>query len=1641
MTSSRSQPPARTASSPPTSARESEGSLRPASPRTHADEARTGAPASLAPEESPLQVRVRQLRAEADATSDRTIKAALLYEAGYVNEVRLGQPVQAVSDYLASYNADNRSRLPLHALVRMFERRRSHKNLARLYDAEVRSARSPAERGTALTDQAALSAILGGDDKTMQTRLEQALEQEPKDEAALLLEWSRRAAGDGEAALRALTKRAESSDDPVHRGALLLELASLREARGEISSALEALRAAALTPDVTPSAARPGDVRAASTPSASHAAQEVYSIALARFAREHDFTEELVEASERRAARLADELREREQDNESDPQLIERLRSRAVAHWYESARLRCTNLSDPLGALKSIELALIHAPNDALFRSLRMLAYDLLEDRERAAAEARALLATGIGGPQAAPLHFRLAEHALVLGNAESARNKLLETIEVAGGSVAAEAMLDDLLLDESRHAERIARREEFAAEATASGAGGRAVALHQLGEAAQIAAHQLRDPARALLLYTRAHELAETDSVVLHEAYGGALALDDAALAELALTRLLSLELEPDERAALLLHRFELADDEAREQLIDAELARAEPCPAVLKLALQHASARHQYPRLQRLHEARAQLASGDEAAAELCAAARAALRMRDLPRARALLERALVHAPAQPYALTLLEEVLRELGDAAAAITLLRGAADRHLDQRQLERHLLSAGAAAEAAGDTERASQNYLEAAATAEPSLGALWALKRLAQKHGLSALEEKARIGLADRERAQQRSGVDTLLLAEHLDLTEQRPAEAEPLLQQALDDGDLGHHAAIALALSRSAPLALRAQALELLATRATDSLRPALLRELGGALSARGAPHARVLDLVERVGRTRPDDRWAAWTRTHTGLAREEGQHARALSLFAEVTTDPQVASIARAEALWAKQVEAPTAPLEQALYELTPHAEELSLELAEAVVSLGTPENDGALRSKAFEVIARNTEAEQRPATLLSLVRARLSLGDAVGALGPLEELLARAPDSLAAWELAHTVAQAANKPALRADAAEKLAESLEGELSLSLLEESATVRMDELDDGEGAERLFAQVLSMAPRRAPAYERLHDLLLRRGAIDRLTTLLRRRVQLTDHPDELMRLYYELARHERKRGELGPALEALDNVLMLDDEHLGALGLSADIQTARGNFREAVEALDRLAGASSLPRVQRRLAALGAADFLEHKLDDRAGALKRLEQLLILTPDDAKLHVRFADLAERDGQFERAATALERAVELESDEAARTALSVRLGELLAERLGRKVDAVSAYRRALEWAPGHVDAARALLAITADDEVLARVESELRTKAREEPREPAWLRKLHALAVLKSDDDLAFVALSCLHALATVLQVGALRDEEREPLAEHTRTARRAQLTPGAQLSDGELRAFLAPSLDGRAQQLLGAVFGSTTSAVELDGLEPARFGVGRAQRIAAREPHALRDDLRALAAPLGLTVGELYVGGGVPTRVVALPREGELAFVVGSEVASPLLGEARHSAALQLAAVKLDSLPLLSRSSDEAARVVYAALASEDCPLPRGVERAALGDLPRSVGKALPRKAKKALPELLRALPDGGAEIPVHCRALLARTRRLALLLSGELEAALREARNTTDADLDLLRTWTGSALSSSRRKLGLAQ
>jgi hypothetical protein len=83
----------------------------------------------------------------------------------------------------------------------------------------------------------------------------------------------------------------------------------------------------------------------------------------------------------------------------------------------------------------------------------------------------------------------------------------------------------------------------------------------------------------------------------------------------------------------------------------------------------------------------------------------------------------------------------------------------------------------------------------------------------------------------------------------------------------------------------------------------------------------------------------------------------------------------------------------------------------------------------------------------------------------------------------------------------------------------------------------------------------------------------------------------------------------------------------------------------------------------------------------------------------------------------------------------------------------------------------------------------------------------------------------------------------------------------------------------------------------------------------------------------------------------------------------------------------------------------------------------------------------------KKALPELVRALPDEGAAMEQQLTLVLRNTRRLALLLSGHLPSALeqvlgalpsREAIAHSEAALDLVTTWTSSTMSTLRNRLG---
>ncbi|MEQ9702689.1 MAG: hypothetical protein RLO54_32855, partial [Sandaracinaceae bacterium] len=394
----------------------------------------TSSPRPNAPGEADAgaaEAQIEALRQELEATPDRGRQAVIQYEIGHLTQHALANEAQAVREYLGAYNLDPQFRPPLIALVSIFERRRSSKNLLRLYDAEARSATTPREAASALADRAILTADQMGDVEEARGLLEAAFEQAGEaGDLALLLEQQRLVDGDIEGALEVIEARAGLVHDPVLATLLRLEVARAREEAGDLEGALSMLRSAVTTP----------------------AARWRVLTQLERVARKAERYPELIVALEGRAKLAVAEAKGEDAGQASGAFSVQRFAdqaraaSTAAALYREAGRLRLQKLNDAPGALRDYDEATQLREADPLLGYERMLAQELAGDLEGAAAEAERLLGAGLEGPPAAALRFRLAERAQAAGDGEAALTEMRRALEADPSSAVAAAMLDDLL-------------------------------------------------------------------------------------------------------------------------------------------------------------------------------------------------------------------------------------------------------------------------------------------------------------------------------------------------------------------------------------------------------------------------------------------------------------------------------------------------------------------------------------------------------------------------------------------------------------------------------------------------------------------------------------------------------------------------------------------------------------------------------------------------------------------------------------------------------------------------------------------------------------------------------------------------------------------------------------------------------------------------------------------------------------------------------------------------------------------------------------------------------------------------------------------------------------------------------------------
>lgn len=1618
-----------------------------------------------------------------DTSADH--KAALLHELGLALTSVGGKDTDALKAHLRAYSEQPSFRPALMELVNAFERRRNFKHLSRLYEAE-RKLDAEAAAGSRL-DLANLAEDQGQPPEEVQSMLSEALEATPDNALiALTLELCARANHAPELTLRALRARVATTQEPALRAALAVDLAAALSEDGQVDAALDALAATAEL----------GVER-----------QRLLEM-MERIAVRHQRPEWLVRALEGQSQLAAEAARagatetgasaDSEEEgadaptdtDTSQPDGVARARVEAAALAFEAARLRSGVLDDAQGALAGLTNAMTLAPNDPLLRYEHLLANERAGNAAGAADDARELLETGIEGALAASLWFRIAEAARAAGD-EAGQHAALESAVAADPSaVTARVALRDLHGRRGDSASQVAMMLARAATQTGN------ARSQWLAWAAQMTAAELDDADTASKLFRDAVLSATDPTDTLREAYETAIRAGDAATANNVSAALIERDISPRERSRLLRERFELLlgplDDEAGAHKLLSEALEDPDAEAWARDAarMEGALARN-YELLALAHDALAIGVSPEVAAAHHVAAARARLRQKDVDGAERSLRAALSESPGSRYAVTLLEEILRARGDADEVVQLLRNAADAQRGA-EAEVNLLLAGAAAEAGGDHAVAADTYREALAQNPDAIASIWAMERLARRTANPTLLREALSARAERERAGAAAGASmrgALMLGEQTAYFANRGADGVPHLQAALSADDASTRAAAATALLHLPLAALGDDVTNSEAIRAASAvalvarlpIEDPLRQELEAAFAdpraaasvsrATSAPDAEdSADSQAHEARPAPLDdeeavfeasvapaRTAVASTTAIGAVRgviaafrDDGISARGAGNVARARAYRDLAAVAQDEA--AKRELLLHAVRTRYLAGDTDAADDAflwaqdllassrgSLEAAAAIDETSDAAAEPSARATALAARSQVSSRRVRHTVMTARARAELAARNFELAVGELRAALEEDPEDLTAWESMRVAAREVGDYESVAEACDKLARRVDGHLRAQLLEESAVCLMDHIGDDAGAEERLRSALALDPTRTIPFWRLHDLLAERKDDAALLGLIDARLAVVDDPEEMPKLYYEQARLRRARGGREDVLESLENLLMLEEDHPGGLALAVEVHVTLERWQDAVDALRGLARAD-VPPAQRRIARLGAADFLEKKLGRSAEAIAELRALEPLGFGNADLYERIADIADRGALPAEAIRALQQQHDCSPPDVA-TASMRRAGAIARDELRDKATAIECYRAALRATPTDVPALEALGGLI-QDATQRRVLSESFEAASREQHGARFAatfpRQLVAAARLRGDKDLEFCATQ------TLLALGVATPDERAAADEHTAMVRRVRAP--APLPADIMDLFRAPGDDGVMAAFAQLVGESITLAA---GFEPGFFNVGRGD-LTSTKPSALRDELTQISEALGAPLGDLYVGGSDAARVTAFHGKKEKStWVVGAGVMAPLDTARRYHAGRAAFATYAGSIAWLERPAEEGALLLAAAAAAADVSLPAATSLPGLAEWARAIGKAMPRKVRKAANELAPQLPSGGATLAAYCRAAQQSAARAGLTVSGDLHGALSHlhGREPRVAEIqsspfleDLVFFWTSRDALTLRRELGLA-
>ncbi len=1521
----------------------------------------SSAPPSTPPESNAVTAMVERLRAELAATESPASQAVLLHELGVLEEL-IGDEAAAARDHLGAINAEPEFREPLERLVVLIERRQSYRNLGKLLERLVRIAVGPAERARALADYGLFKAEHERDLEEAKALLDDATGEQPEDAALWLgLELVAASLADKPLRARALTARAELTQHAAWRALLLVDLARLLAETGNPQGAIDALERAAAGDTI----ARFPALRALERLGRGEARDDVLAGAL----------EAQADLLSRSASdpTTGDGLGVPEHARTSE-QVADALLRAAYARRRQGKLDTATALLDRALTLLPDEPALIHA---------RTAAADALGDTETVTALAHRQLATIATGPVAAGSWLRVAEGAAAEQHATEALAAVSKALECDAGSVPALVIRLDLLAGAGDGAALAAALESLAERLESEDAKAR---IYLLAAYTWACVAREIDGAKAAL--SQAAMYGATPSTVARVGRLVATLASDPHWYEESTRRLLTTGATDAEQVSLwleLLHaRLERGDHEAVAKALES-LAAA-PGGRWLGNAL----GAFLLPLLGDAHASSSTAALAALAAAEPDEDVSRGLEQVVARRASAEGHRevatdqlASLHSASvsDVVVATQLATEYRRAGQPLAAADVLDACARTQTDPSLGAAMHLESGLLRYRDGARAAAIESFdLAAAATPEASAQLMtWAL-RAVDPDDLEARRRALSTGTEDPEPA--------LTALERFTLELASDGDTETALEalRGLDDDapdEIVAAAELGRALFRPEPGAPDEPALEALSRRSVPAQ-----------VLVSAARHQDLLDTG--AGADRLLDSAIAWARVDAAAApavewvaaaaavgdRDQERDARrALAERVGGAAGDAIEASARVLALLAGDEGQPLLPASSPAARLT------NLELA-------PPAGDPRRRAAAFGELGDALGDESAALGQSIAGYNHLAAGELDAAESAFRRVVEAFPSEAFGWEGLRAWATRVGDRAVVAEAAAALGDVVHDPMrGAELWEEAGTILLDELKDESRAEVAFARAVERDVGRNVAFDRLFRAVRARKDGPRLLDLIAARLEVADDPEELSKLFWERARVLRSQNRVDDALAALENVTMIEPDHVGALALSGEVYIRRGKYPEAAENLARLAMLDGAPTEQRLMSGIAAVDLFENKLGQTDRALAVLLGLYRAGLSTLPVRERLARTAARVGEWSAATDVLEelmsqRETAVARIEAARLAMAIHR-----DRLGDLAGAEAATTRLLEEAPDDAEAIDVVLEGAFPDDttrdLLTRGQQALVGSLVTDPLQPELVDRLARIAMALENAPLRQATLG---ALVAVGEGTPEIDRELEILDE------RVAHLPQIAIDQAALPDLCDPDDVGPVGEVLALAAPSIAEAL---GPSLSGLGANRKQRIDPRAGLPLRNEVAAWAGALGLGEFDLFVGGADEGGVFGVAAE-RPTLLVGARVTMPLSPAHRQLVARELFALRRGVTILRHRDPADVAAIVVALcrLAGVEIPSP---QYALLGEFERQLGRVLPRKLKKPLADAAVRIRDEGCEPREWIAAATASLDRLAAIAAGD--------------------------------------